>query len=460
MTFLVAIYLYALAIVLIWLMFRQHRLGICELFSVRNVAVAGFILFQLSSPSIALLAGNYGDYHLENPTRTALEFAAMATVFLIVSLWSYAKGFGATRLAAMVPATSAMPPAMTFLGMAIVMSALAALFRIGLRIPLINLLSIEIGVGFAAVSCGMVGWVWGGRLLNPALWLYGAIILLINCGVVAYGDYGRRGLVACGAALLWGMYYSHWKYLPTRKILARLALIGAGPLIIIALFTSARQIGSATTAEHIQNISAGSDLGKGLFLLLEGQNTGSGSMWLIEAYPDQFETRPLMTLWHFVIYPVPRMVWEDKPKPLGMLMPRQVRFRNSDNDKLNIGPGIVGSAAAEGGWYALVIYAVLGGLFLRFFDQIVRLNPDAPFVILPIGSSMGQVLGLARGETSAFCFITCLTVFSSLVTMFVVGKAFERMGWTRLTAMDDVDDESAYEEDDSGAWQDEAVPAS
>ena len=459
MTFLVAIYLYAIAVVLIWLMFRQHRQGVCELLSARNLAIAGFILFQLSSTSVALLTENYGDYHLEEPARTSLEFAAMATVFLIVALWSYGKGFVVKRLAAKVSLTPVIPPAMTFLGMAIVMSALAALFRIGLRIPVINLIAMEIGVGFAAVSCGMVGWVWGKRLLNPALWVYGAMVVLANCGIVIYADYGRRGLVACGAALLWAMYYSHWNTLPTRKILARMALIGTGPLIIVALFTSARQFEETTIADHLHNIATGSNIAQGMFLLAEGQNTGSGSMWLIEAYPDQFEPRPLMTLWHFMIYPIPRVIWEDKPKPLGMLMPRQVRFRNTDNDALNIGPGIVGSAAAEGGWYALAIYAVLGGLFLRFFDEVVRLNPHSPFIILPVGSSLGQVLGLARGESSAFAFITCVTVASSLITMILVAKAFERAGWSSWTPSDDADDLSDHHDGELDQdWPEEISP--
>ncbi len=445
MTSLIGAYLLVVAVALVLVMLRDHARGTVELLSVRNIAIAGFILFQLTSASVALfnLELDYY-YHLNEPVQTAITYAAMLSVFLLLVNMAYRRGWIVRTLAWRIPATRAEPGDMFLLVMAVILTVIAAILRFTVRVPLIGILSNQFGSAFAALACGLVGWVWGRRLLNPAVMLYAGLIVAANFGIVISSTFGRRTIVAVGAALLWGMYYSHWRYLRVGAILNRLALLSIPSVIVVALFTSVRTGHESTTGEQVQEISARGDLTTGLIDLASGQNCGGISLWLVERFPESFQRRPLMTIWHCLTYAVPRVLWPDKPRSLGQLIPRMAAMANVDLNALNIGPGIIGTANAEGGWYAVVIYALLAGLMLRFLDEIVTTH-DSPFVILPVGCALGQLLGLARGETSAFTFIMLTNIAVTLISMVVIGRLLERTGLGRSPQDQPVEDEYADE---------------
>jgi threonine/homoserine/homoserine lactone efflux protein len=74
-----------------------------------------------------------------------------------------------------------------------------------------------------------------------------------------------------------------------------------------------------------------------------------------------------------------------------------------------------------------VIYAVVAGLFLRFFDEILFTNATSPLVVVAIGSALGQVVGLARGATAPFAFVFVTTVVGTLACMLLIGRSLERL---------------------------------
>ena len=73
----------------------------------------------------------------------------------------------------------------------------------------------------------------------------------------------------------------------------------------------------------------------------------------------------------------------------------------------------------------MIVLIVLGGLFLRFLDEIVQLNPHSPFVVLAVASSLGQILGIARGSVGLFTFNAMLTIAGSLLCIVLLGKLVE-----------------------------------
>jgi len=429
MAIIVVIFLFGLAAALILMMLRQHMRGTHELLSLRNIALVGFILFQLTSGATGLFEIAWGGFHLSRPAWTGVEFSAMVSVFLVLALWSYDRGWIVVPLARRAPTTWARPSHFTLLLMCVIMTILGAALRFGVRIPYIGVITGYVGTGFAAIAVGLAGWVWARRVTNVGVLLFGAVILAANFVLVLTGAFGRRGIVAVGAALIWGVYYSAWRHLPRGVLLRRLALSAVVPVIVLAMFTSVRNVAreQRSAMDQIQKLVLLSDFRAGFMELLHGQRTGRVSMWMIENYPEEYEYRHLHTLTYFFFFPVPRAWWTNKPVALSQQLPTQARLQGVNRQILTIGPGIIGHAAAEGGWYALVIYAVVAGLFLRLFDEILFINSTSPLVVLAIGSALGQTVGLARGAVAPFAFTFVTTIVGTLACMLLVGWTLEAL---------------------------------
>lgn len=449
MTPLLAMSLVLMSIALVAIIIRDHRRGDCELLSCRNIALVGLILFQLSSCAYSLYTGDHSNFLISNPVWTGFQFVAMAAIFIVLSLWSYRRGWLVTTLARRLPTTRAMPSDTALLFNAGLLTVLAVVLRFGVAIPLVAIVAGMVGIGLSAVSGGLVGWVWGRRLLNPAVIFYSLMIVAANLAIVMTLSFGRRGLVAVGGAIVWGMYYSTWRHLRTSSILARMALVSLAPILFLALFTSVRSSGEhqRSAGEHLRKISEGGNVVRGVVSLISGQYAGSISLFLIENYPENHEYRHMESVYYFFVLPVPRRWWPGKPIPLSMEIAQEARISRVDWKRLKLGPGVIGHAAAEGGWYALIVYAVIAGMFFRFFDEIIRLNIDSPFVVLAVGSALGQFLGLARGSVPNFAFLAVITIGGALLIMIALGKIVEQFSPT-LMLEDEPFDADEWEYDD------------
>lgn len=404
-----------------------------DLLSVRNFFLVGFILFQLTSAMFPLETGNFVNYAISDPVATGAKFTLWAAIFLVVMLWVYRKGFVAARLARWTPKPNAELPGAALLGLAFAVTLLAVPVRLAVNVPLISALANFVGVGLAATACGLLGWVWGPRLMQPLMLFPAVPILLVNAANVVTGSFGRRALVAVGAGLLWGMYYSRWRYLKPWGVMWRLGVVAAGPALAVVLYTSARVSSEheRTAMQQLQAVRQMGNLEEGLRMVLDGQATGATTMWLMEFFPEYKGYDHLAMLQYFFYYPIPRSAWLGKPDPLSAQIATLSRRRGVNRDVLTIGPGILGHAAADGGWYALIVYAALMGVFLRYFDELAATNPTNALAVVPIGCALGQTLGLARGETSAFAFIMAFSIGSVYAGMVVLSYVLRSTGLAR-----------------------------
>lgn len=430
MTVLVAIYLYALSAFLLFMMLRQFIRGESDLLSIRNFIVLGFIVFQLIGAAGAVLVGGASVFILTTPGWTSFIYAVMATIFLAVFFVTYRRSSVATWLARATPATRAVPSEPALWMLASVLLVVAAVLRFGPSTGLVHNVTSIAGISVAAAACGIAGWLWSRRFLNPAVLIAAAVICVAAATITMTGAFGRRGLVALGASMLWGMYYSNLRYMMPRPALTRLAIVAAFPLVFVALFSSVRDAGEhgRTAREHLEAIRANADITAGLGLLFRGQDSGTNSLWLLEQYPGgDFETRPLFTLFYLGVYMVPRDWWPNKPEPLSTLLPHMAGVHGVNRERLKLGPGIIGHAAAEGGIFALLIYAMVAGLFIRYLEELVRNNLWSPLTVVAIGSTFGQLIGMPRGETAAFTALFLIGIVSTYLIMLTIGKMIESM---------------------------------
>ncbi len=433
MSLLVAYYLVALAFGVAGLILWQYWRGTHDLLSLRNVILVGFTVFQLTGAALDIILGApRGAFTLERLESTSVIYGGMATLMLALFLLSYHKGYIASGLGARMPTARALPSLTALWTIAVGTTAMAGFLRLGL-VPIPPQIGQILSVTFGAVACGIVGWIWAPRLFNPIVLVGAGVIVLAVFVIVTTGSFGRRPLIAICGALVWGMYYSHFRYMRPSWVLPRFAAIAAIPVIVVALFTSARTNTEKgrTGFEQITAIAQRGDLSDGLYQLAAGQGAGAISMWLIEQYPafgqGRFESRPLFSVYYFMVLPIPRAIWTGKPQPLSQQLPHMAAVSRVNRDRLTLSAGVIGHAAAEGGWFALIVYAILGGLLIRFFDEIVRHNAWSPFVVLAVGSTLGHLLGIPRGETAVMAMLFALGSTLTYGCMVVLGKLLERV---------------------------------
>lgn len=463
-----AAYLFILALGVLAYMGFGYVQGKSDLLSLRNFALLGLVIFQLTSAAMALYTGMTLPYVFEDLVGVGLEYCVWITTFILVFLATYESGIISKPLGRRLPAVRSEPTEF-FLWMCAI-----ALLPIGLAlrmvpIPLVGVLANMMGVASVSVAAGMAAWIWARRPMNPAT--LGLLLLIAGSAslVALWGEYGRRSIVAVGGCVVWGAYFSRWRYERPSAVLVRLAMLAMPLVLLVALFTAAR--GSLRGKEdagltNTLSTVASADTKTGVVQLLDGQGAGIHSMWLMEKFPDSFEYRPLSMFVYFLVYPVPREgFWEGKPDSLSMDIPHLARLRKVNREVLTIGPGIIGHAAVDGGFPVVILYAVLGGLLLRFLDEAARTHATQPLVVLPIGCALGQVLGLARGETGVFMFIYLFSAGSMYVTLQVVGSMLERSGLFIPPAAYDPDaHHDGYEDYDHEAeperWDEDRAAAS
>ncbi len=382
-------------LVLIWV---QHNRRTVMLFSTRNVFLVGFAYFQIISVMYWVADPElYGKlWPLTRPKQDASQFIAMSLLFILSYLIAYHLfRFVAKHRRSFTFLSGAEGDSFLLL-LALIMSVLSVGMRLGIGNRYIATLSQYAGVSMGAAACGLAAWVLVARYKNPIIFSFCAGIIAMNM-FGQLGGFSRRGLLSMGLAILWSMFYRYIHTKRTGRIVITFAIIFLPSFLVVSGFTAIRQVGGMSNQEAVRLLTVDA-LEAGAQRLVGPTDTGPITLWLIENYPKNFRHRhmftPLYTFGHFI----PRAWWRNKPTTLSYLAVEQAQLKRVG--ALNIGPGIIGHAAAEGGYYAIVVYALLGAMLTKFLDEVSRYNNINVYVIVPIGSALAEVFASARGETS------------------------------------------------------------
>jgi hypothetical protein len=414
----VPLYLDLLAVGLVAWMVRQYRTGRHELLSLRNIFLLGFVLFEIYSVANVASTGNFGQFPLNTPLVTERRFELLAAVFLIVFLLAYERPIGFQGVAARFGELLAgrrsqrrkvVPLAIGMTGAAIMLRAFAVTVPSGTASHAASL----IAAAAAAVACGLGAWVSQSDQSMARRGLFCIVILVINIPVAIVGQFSRRPLVALFGAVIWSLYYSRLRLGGSRKVILKLGVLIIIPVMALAVFTDLRQAGPAnvTVSSFLNKLGdASGATTSGAKTLATNLPTGSVTLWVEENYPKNFHARRLQTLQYFFGIAIPRGIWHSKPKPISDSIANEANLVGVNVAKIKVPAGIIGNAAAEGGLFADIVYAFLIGALLRMFDDAVLRNRMDPFLVVAVGSSLGQVLGLARGESSVFAAVFVASV--------------------------------------------------
>jgi len=331
----------------------------------------------------------------------------------------------------------------SFIALAISLSQLVLLQIPGLSQVLVRfgLLAPTFAVVFSFAA-------WFKNKSNPVF-----VLMVIAISVVAFYSAfslggGRR--ILYGTAFVFPLCFYWWKarYWKPTRVLVLLALLAVITVIGDRAYNNVRWYGvrnvktldrkEGAQERWIKFIDKLKNLDDFDFTRI-GQQGTEHSFIAIQMYAlkegGAFEQAPLHSLKVLLTFPVPRTLWEGKPKNLGLTLPFESGVLEPGT-RTNWGTSIVGHGYHEGVW-VLVIYAVMLGLTLRYLDALLLQQPGNPFFLAFIATSSGHIIGWSRGDIASFtiwpicCFV--LMILFRLLAQFALGKqTFDSRVFTQI----------------------------
>ncbi len=434
--------------VIVSIMVRDALNARVELFSTRNVFLFGILLFQSISAVFSLVVDDYGQVLVQSPALTSLGFSAALSLFLFIFFISYNQAPLVARFASRTTTLhDASDGGILLCAIAAILIGLLFRFVLG-PVPILGNLTLQLASGAFAVSCGLAGWAWGRRPANFAVFI-SAIGILVVCVIALLAQsFGRREVIGALVTFVWGLYYTRWRFNASSLLVVRSVLFGSVGVLFMMFFTAART-GDELNRSAIEYFTAFTqvskdDLVESAFALGSGQQAASNSMWVMETHPAPFPYETLHSLEYFATHPIPRTIYPDKLNPLARTIVHDASITRVAGD-YSVGPGLVGHIFNDNPWIALPLYAILIGLALRYIDTRVQSALTDPFIVVPLGAGLSQVLALPRGELGLFAFQLMTAIIGGWLSLRMIGPLL----WWVVTP--------EVEEDDDGEFDDEAL---
>ncbi|PCI09649.1 hypothetical protein COB72_05815 [bacterium] len=421
------------------------------LLSVRNLFLMGLFVFQFTSGIIALLAPALTDpYMFSDRVVPGAKFTFMLLLFTAGFMWIYRSGFIANTLVFKTKMRSVHVTWPKLCTLSLTFLVLGAVFRLGLsRLPYVGIYSIELGASFFALATGLAAWAWVPRLYNPIPMFIAAVVVLGGLGILFADSFGRRDMLGIVLAFIWGAYYSSWRYISFRKLIFRFSIISVCGVFFLAAYTSTRFNYGIEISSPIDRVKvlAEADILQGTTDLFSGQSSALYSMYFLDTRPDRFEYDTLHSLKLFFVLPIPRKMWREKPNALALTSVSEINDAGRPKG-WNIGPGLIGHCANDNPYIALPLYTLILAVFFRFIDGLLSRHSLNPFVVLPMGVALGQIIAIPRGELGNFFGKTVLYLVGSWIAMQIVARLHQMVSPNSSmlsSGEDDEWDESAYE---------------
>lgn len=435
MTILIGIYLLMLSLVIVGVCLTQAMRGTVNVLSLRNFFAMGFLMFQTVSGTWSLFTDDYGgDLFVSDPVTNGVIFAIMCTIFVVIFHVSYSGGWYVKKIATKLNPTFPVPTTSSLLAVSVILVLLAVLFRFVLvHIPVFGVLTSVLSTGLMPAAAAVIVWAWMPQIMNPIVTMISVPLLLFVMFMSVYQNFGRRDLVSVLAACIWAAYHGYWKHRGTAFMLKRLAVLGTAGIVLVAAYTGAREkTTTETTATELISKIGDSDLWYGVFSMASGQAAGGISMYLIETRPTNTPYDTLHSAIYFVTNPIPRILWPGKPEALGFTMVRDAGIRRKA-EEFNFGPGLMGHIWNDNPFLAMIPYAIFLGLMIRTLDEVTKRHGINPFLVIPCGVVIGEIIALPRGELGLFLSRTFFSTFAAFAGMIVASRILRSAGWPMAT---------------------------
>jgi len=289
--------------------------------------------------------------------------------------------------------------------------------------------------------------IWMERPSHPVLLALLAASVILALAVAMSGDITRRNLLSIVMTIAICLYWLRLRYSRPRWSLTVIGVLGLVAMLATAGWTAIRfQLrGPTTLAGKLEGVvTSGAGSGSRLLDLFSGDAAAECGCIAIHHYTHEAAPQPFFTIKFVLSNPVPRAFWPDKPKALGETLPHDLGVWKKGY--VNWGPCIIGhgfhEGGAVGGYFMLMFYGVLFGGIMRFFDQLLRRQPNNPFLIATLGATSAQIIAFSRGDIGYFCIaIIGVSMSGLLVPLFI--RLFSGTGFRYPKAGEELPADSA-----------------
>lgn len=400
-----------------------------DFLSWRNVFLLGFAQFY-GFGTYYTIVDNFGsDIYVASEKGKFYLFVALPTFIFIFFI---AMKIGEKRGGFIRRVIPSVQLPITDLGLLITIAALLGAAIFAAAVPMGSYLTVLISQfkgGLAGGAAALATYYLIARRFNPIAWTVFAATFCACLLVSMVGEVGRRGILS----VLMGIGWMGWYYALKRQSLAakvvKLGSVAVVTFVMIAFYASIRGEGGTTStggggftlsmrAKQITQFLQNPTMQKGAITTMMASDAPTDTMFIMENYPRSYPYDPFNGLVYFFVNPVPRFLWQDKPLGMGVVVQKQL------GTPANLGIGIIGHGWSEGGWFGIAGYAIFFGLLMGAMDRLIRDRSWNPFFVSAVGSNLGNVFGLARGETSLFLVLVVTSIIGVVTIMTIVKMIF------------------------------------
>ncbi|MBC7773482.1 MAG: hypothetical protein H7210_13375 [Pyrinomonadaceae bacterium] len=286
-------------------------------------------------------------------------------------------------------------------------------------LPMVSYLNVFIAQlkgGLAGAAIGLATYYLIARKFNPIAWAMFGVTFVAAFLLGMVGESGRRGILGVLMAIGWMWWYFGLRHQTLFSKVVKFGAIGIFTFVVVMMYASFRGQGGTgpsgrggytitKRATQIAEFAKNPTIQRGAIFNMLGSDAPTDTMFIMENYPGSYEYDPFNGLKFFIANPIPRAIWPSKPSGMGVKVQKQLATGG------NLGIGILGHGWSEGGWLGIAGYAIFFGALMGAVDRLIRDRAWNPYFLAAIGSNLGNVFGIARGETSLFMVL----VFSGFV---------------------------------------------
>jgi len=270
-------------------------------------------------------------------------------------------------------------------------------------IPFVGQLLMQFSLVAPSIAVAVLAIAWfrdRSNVLLLALLLL-SLPLAVGASVAVGGS--RRYLMSMLAAVPVSIYWVWLRYQPTAYILTVVAIAMAVTVPVLAGFGAIRHANLEDKTDAVTRAKlvltalpeaikrGGSSEG---FMGQDSVECALSTIELLNNGSRQMEADPFASLWLIATNAIPRSVWEEKPDSLGLHL---VRYFGLKGTSANLGLNVVGQGYYDGGLPVLLLYAVMMGAFLRYYDELLVRRPGNPLLVGGLVAMSSQLIGWPRG---------------------------------------------------------------